>query len=390
MSIAAAPSLALTGARIFDGETWLEGQALLLRDGRIAALVPESSLPAETAREDVTGKLILPGFIDLQVNGGGGVLFNATRSVEGIAAMCAAHARFGTTALLPTLITDTFEIRTEAIAAGVAARAAHVPGFLGLHLEGPHLSIARKGAHDPALIRPMEARDLSALTEAAARLDALMVTLAPENATAEQVRALTDAGIVVSLGHSDCSFATARAYAAAGARTVTHLFNAMSPLGHREPGLVGAALDIGSLSAGIIADGFHVDPAALGVALRAKRGPGQIFVVTDAMSSIGSDETSFFLNGREIFRKDGRLTLADGTLAGADIDMLSSVRYLAETVGIGLEEAVRMASLYPATAMGLADRKGRIAVGYDADLVVLTPDHALSATWIGGTAVHRA
>ena len=217
-----------------------------------------------------------------------------------------------------------------------------------------------------------------------------MITVAPENTTVEQVRALAEAGFIVSIGHTDADYGTVLAYAKAGARTVTHLFNAMSPLGHREPGVVGAALDIGSLHAGLIVDGFHVDPASMGVALRAKRAPGRIFIVTDAMSTIGSDQTGFQLNGREIYRKDGRLTLADGTLAGADIDMLSSVRFAHEKLGLALEEALRMASAYPADAAGVAARKGRLLPRLDADFVLLTEDLQMASTWIGGKRVFEA
>ena len=381
---------AITGARIFDGETWHEGKALVVENGKVAGIHPESALPAGIEKVAGDGKLVVPGFIDLQVNGGGGVLLNHQQDVEAIRTICAAHAKFGTTALLPTLITDTFEVRARTIAAGIAARKAGVPGFLGLHLEGPHLSVARKGVHDPSLIRPMDEADLQALLGCADAFEALMVTVAPENTTIEQVSALAKAGIVVSLGHTDVGYQTVKAYAQAGARTITHLFNAMSQLGNREPGVVGAALDIGSLYAGLIADGFHVDPASMGTALRAKRGPGKIFLVTDAMSTIGSDQTGFFLNGREIFRKDGRLALADGTLAGADIDMLSSVRFAHEKLDISLEETLRMASVYAAEAMRVDDHKGRLTAGYDADFVVLTEGLDLTATYIGGTCVHSA
>ncbi|MDK1483144.1 N-acetylglucosamine-6-phosphate deacetylase [Sinorhizobium sp. 6-117] len=339
---------------------------------------------------DAHGLLLVPGFIDLQVNGGGGALLNEQPTLDGIRQICTAHAKFGTTALLPTLITDTREVRTAAIEAGLEAKKAAVAGFLGLHLEGPHLSIARKGAHDPSLIRPMDDADLAEMVACARALGGLMVTVAPENATREQVRALCDAGVVVSLGHTDVGYETACSYARAGARTVTHLFNAMSGLGHREPGVVGAALATGTLHAGLIADGFHVDPASMGIALRGKKGPGQIFLVTDAMSPIGTEMTSFHLNGREILRQGGRLTLADGTLAGADIDMLSSVRFVHEKIGLPIEEAIRMASAYPADVMGIASHKGRLLPGTDADFVLLTPELGMKSTWIGGEAVFSA
>ncbi|OOG74429.1 N-acetylglucosamine-6-phosphate deacetylase [Sinorhizobium sp. A49] len=381
---------AIIGARLFDGIEWHDGAALLIEAGRVKAIGAAGDVPADATVIDTHGLLLVPGFIDLQVNGGGGALLNAQPTLDSIRQICSAHAKFGTTALLPTLITDTREVRSATIAAGLQAKAAGVPGFLGLHLEGPHLSVARKGAHDPALIRPMDDADLQEMLDCARALGVLMVTVAPENATKEQVRALADAGAVVSLGHTDVGYETAVSYAKAGAKTVTHLFNAMSGLGHREPGVVGAALATGTLHAGLIADGYHVDPASMGVALRAKTGPGQIFLVTDAMSPIGTDMTSFELNGREILRHGGRLTLADGTLAGADIDMLSSVRFVHEKLGLPVEEALRMASAYPADAMGLSSHKGRLLPGADADFVLLTPELAMGSTWIGGDKVYAA
>lgn len=381
---------AITGARIFDGDLWHEHSALLISDGRIAAIASYRDVPAEARIVPMDGLSLVPGFVDLQVNGGGGVLLNERPDVEGIRTICAAHARFGTTALLPTLITDSVAVTTAAIDAGLAARAAAVPGFLGLHLEGPHLSIARKGAHDPAFIRPMEQEDLARTIAARTGLDALLMTLAPENATNEQIAALHAAGVTVSLGHSDCGHATAAAAVAAGAQMTTHLFNAMSQLGNREPGMVGAALDLGHINAGLIADGYHVHPVSIGAALRAKRGPGRIFLVTDAMSPLGTDMTSFFLNGREIFREGGRLTLADGTLAGADIDMASCIRFMHDAVGIDLEEALRMASLYPAEAIGMTGRKGRLTHGHDADFAVIDDGVNVVSTWIGGTPVFAA
>ena len=378
---------AYLGARIFTGEDWVEGMALLTGGGKIHGFVNPENLSPDAARVDASDTLIVPGFIDLQVNGGGGVMLNDEQSVEGIRTICAAHARFGTTALLPTLITDTPEITEAALRAGIEAKEANVPGFLGLHLEGPHLSLARKGAHDPKLIRPMEARDLARLLDAASHFQVLMTTVAPENATAEQVGALAEAGLLVSLGHTDSGYDTVGRYAAAGARAVTHLFNAMSQLGNREPGVVGAALNDGRLSAGLIADGFHVHPASMRAALSAKRGPGRVFLVTDAMSTIGTELTRFTLNGRTIYRENGKLTLEDGTLAGADIDMLASIRFLNERLGLPIEEALRMASVYPADAARVSDRKGSLKAGMDADFVQLTPGLDMVATFIGGVRV---
>ncbi|MFK0686931.1 N-acetylglucosamine-6-phosphate deacetylase [Mesorhizobium sp. IMUNJ 23033] len=378
---------ALTGARIFDGADWHEDAALVVQGGLVEAIVPAGAIPSDVIKVETGGGLLAPGFVDLQVNGGGGVMLNDHPDVASIETICRAHAPFGTTALLPTLITDTPAITAAAVAAGAAAARQKLPGFLGLHLEGPHLSVARKGAHDPALIRPMTDADQAGLIAARESLPVLLTTIAPESVEPTRVTALAKAGIVVSLGHSDTGYATASAFAAAGATVVTHLFNAMSQIGNREPGLAGAAIDTGTLFAGIIADGIHVDPATMAIALRAKQGPGKIVLVTDAMATIGTDMTSFTLNGRTIYRKDGSLRLADGTLAGADLDMISAVRYVHRVVGLELSEALRMASLYPAQAIGQSHRLGRFANGTAADIVALSDDLNVKGVWIDGAKV---
>lgn len=368
---------AYRAARIFDGDIWHEDAALLIEDGRVAGIVPAG---AATDAQIVDG-WIVPGFVDLQVNGGGGVLLNNDPTPEAIAAIAAAHLSLGTTAIMATLITDRPEVTAAAIAA--ASASADQPALLGLHLEGPHLAISRKGTHDPALIRPMTDADLTVLTDAARALPHLICTAAPESVTPAQIAALTAAGVTVSLGHSDCSLAEARAAFDAGASMVTHLYNAMSQLSHRQPGLVGAALDDGRVWPGLIADGFHVDDAALGVALRGKKGPARMFLVSDAMSTIGTDLPGFTLNGRQIYRKDGRLTLADGTLAGADIAQIDAVRYVHQKLGLALDEALRLAGLYPAEAMGVGDL-GHLRPGARADFLSMTPAITALHVWLVG------
>jgi N-acetylglucosamine-6-phosphate deacetylase len=381
---------ALTGARIFDGDDWHDDHALVVRDGLVEAIVLAGAVPSDISKVDTGGGILAPGFVDLQVNGGGGVMLNDHPDVASIETICRAHAPFGTTALLATLITDTPGITAAAIAGGAEATRLKVPGFLGLHLEGPHLSIARKGAHDPKLIRPMTDADQAALIAARHQMPVLLTTIAPESVDPGRVSVLTKAGVVVSLGHSDTGYARARDFADAGASMVTHLFNAMSQIGNREPGLAGAAIEIGTLSAGIIADGIHVDPATMAIALRAKQGPARIVLVTDAMATIGTDMTSFTLNGRTIFRKDGSLRLADGTLAGADLDMISAVRFVHRVIGLDLDEALRMASLYPAQAIGQSHRLGRFANGTAADIVALSDDLDVKSVWIDGANVFKA
>ncbi|NGO51477.1 N-acetylglucosamine-6-phosphate deacetylase [Allomesorhizobium camelthorni] len=381
---------AIRGATIFDGETWHERSVLLIRDGSVESIVAADAIPSGMRVVEADGGLLAPGFVDVQVNGGGGVMFNDRPDAETIRTICRAHAPFGTTALLPTLITDTPEITAQAIAAGADAARQKIPGFLGLHLEGPHLSTARKGAHDPALIRPMTEADEAALAAARWQVPVLLTTVAPESVSNDRIASLAQSGVIVSLGHSDATYRTAAAAAEAGASMVTHLFNAMSQIGNREPGLVGAALDTGALSCGLIADGIHVDPATIGIALRAKQGSGKIFLVTDAMATIGTDMTSFTLNGRTIRRESGRLTLEDGTLAGADLDMISAVRFMHRTLGVELGEALRMAGLYPADSVGQSGRYGRLAPGARADIVHLSDALDVESVWNGGERVFAA
>jgi N-acetylglucosamine-6-phosphate deacetylase len=359
------------GGRIFDGETLLDGHELVMEGATLRAIRPEWG---DAAGEVVAleGDILCPGYVDLQVNGGGGALFNDDPSVETLRVMAEAHARLGATTIFPTLITDAPERAEAAIDAARRAVAEGVRGIGGLHLEGPHLSVARKGAHDPALIRPMTDADLARLVEAAEALPALMVTVAPENVTEAQVAALAEAGAVVSLGHTDADFETCMRYQAAGATCATHLFNAMSQLAGRAPGLVGAALVNGGLSAGLIADGIHVHPATMQAALAAKQGPGAVFLVSDAMAPAGTDQTEFALNGRRVLRRDGALRLADGTLAGADLDLTTAVGVLVAEVGLPLETALRMATGLPARLGRQPGGVGRLAVGESCALLRLS------------------
>ena len=369
--------LALTGARVFDGRTLHDACAVVLSDAA-PQRVAVADLPPGIARRDIGGGTILPGFVDLQVNGGGGVMFNADPTVDTLRTIAGAHRQFGTRGFLPTLITDTPDVVGAAIAAVTEAIAAGVPGILGLHLEGPHLSRARKGAHDEKLIRPMEPEDLAVLVAAAEALPNLMVTVAPETVTQEQIATLRAAGVIVSLGHSDAEYDRAMAGFGAGASCATHLFNAMSQLGSRTPGLVGAALDCGAAHAGLIADGIHVHPATIRAALAAKRGPGEIFLVTDAMACAGSEITRFTLNGRQINRAEGRLQLADGTLAGADLSMARAIEVMIAQVGEPPARALARATSIPA---GLLRRPRGVGAWPDATdgLIHLGEDYTVTA-----------
>ena len=344
---------ALIGADIHDGLTLHKGAALMARADGSVAVVSSDDVPMGCATQHLDGGIIAPGFVDLQVNGGGGVMFNDAQTVETLQVMAKAHATTGTAALLPTLITDTPDRTRAAIDAVARAIDEKLPGIIGIHLEGPHLSVARKGAHDPSLIRPMTDADIAVLLDAANRLANVMLTVAPENVRDDQISALAAAGVIVSLGHTDASFDRCMSAFDAGASCATHLFNAMSQLGNREPGLVGAVLTHPAVSAGLIADAVHVHPATMRAALSAKSvvakdGPGQIFLVTDAMATGGCDIQEFTLNGRIVRRENGRLTLGDGTLAGADVDFGRAISVVMDQVGVGLQDAVAMATTLPA------------------------------------------
>lgn len=355
---------------------------VVVEDGHIVAVLYGAPPPAGK-HIDLGGGWLVPGFIDAQVNGGGGVLFNNDPSAEGIAAIGRAHRRFGTTGFLPTLISDTAEVMQRAIDATRAAIAAGVPGVLGIHLEGPYLAPARHGTHDARQFRVPTTDDIARATALGSGVT--LITLAPERVPADAIRALVARGAIVSAGHTDASYAQARAGLVAGVTGFTHLYNAMTPLQGREPGAVGAALDDAASWCGIIVDGVHVHPASLRVALNAKP-RGKVFLVTDAMPMVGGDRPDFSLYGETITAVDGVVRNAAGALAGSALDMASAVRNTVRLLGLPLDEACRMAAQYPAEFLGLGGSHGRIAPGYRADLAWLDADITVRGTWIAGRA----
>lgn len=345
-------------------------------DGRIAALSDHADSDDGL---DLEGGFLVPGFIDTQVNGGGGVLFNDDISVPAIRRIAASHAAFGTTALLPTLISANLADIARALDAVGAAIEQGVPGVVGVHIEGPFLNRLRKGIHNEARFRPLDDEAIVLLTRP--RGGRVMVTIAPELTEPATIRRLVDGGVIVSAGHSESDYATMIAAFDAGVSGVTHLYNAMTPLHHRDPGVVGAALDCRRAWCGLIADGYHVHDAALRVAIRALG--DRAMLVTDAMSSVGAEAKDFVLDGRPIRVIDGKCVDDKGTLAGSDLDMTGAVRNTV-ALGIPIDQASRMAAANPAAFLGLADDRGAIAVGQRADWVWLSPDLNHRATWIGG------
>jgi N-acetylglucosamine-6-phosphate deacetylase len=368
------------GAKLFDGKHFIDDAALVTDGATILGIVPVAERPRGIVQHDLGGGILSPGLIDAQINGGGGVLLNETPSVKGISAILEAHRRYGTTHALPTLITDTADILTETLAAGKMA-ADFVPGYLGLHIEGPFIDPKRAGAHPPQHIRTMSMADADMLIKG--KSGTLLLTLAPNCVSPALIRYLTEAGIVVSLGHSDTSDQQAFAAFDAGASAVTHLYNAMSPLNHRAAGLVGAALADPRVIAGLIADGHHVSPTAIQVALAAK-GPDGIALVSDAMPSAAGGPESFELQGRTATRMGTKLTLPDGTLAGSAITLLDAVRYLVVEFGLAPDLVLRMATLTPAKMLRIDSKYGRLAPGYSSSVVHFTPDLVVKSVWIDG------
>ncbi|WP_027330515.1 N-acetylglucosamine-6-phosphate deacetylase [Marinimicrobium agarilyticum] len=372
---------ALINAELFTGDQWLEGQALLMEGDRIRALVGHNEIPAEAERIDLTGTRLVPGLIDTQVNGGGGVLFNDAPTVEALEQIGRAHAHYGTTGFLPTLISDDLDVVERAIGAVRQAMARKVPGVLGIHLEGPFLNPERKGVHDDKKFRRLtpEAVELLSSLETGFTL----VTLAPERTTPEMIRQLTERGVMVSAGHTAADYEQTRRALAAGVRSFTHLFNAMTPMTSREPGVVGAALEDENSWCGLIVDGYHVHATTLKVAIAAKA-RGKMVLVTDAMPTVGAEDKQFTLKGEVIRAENGRCATADGTLAGSDLDMLAAVRNSVSQLGLPLAEALRMASLYPAQMLGLEQELGRLAPGFRASLLAVDENLNLRASWIDG------
>lgn len=381
-------TLAFVNGRVLAGAEPEAGLAVLVEDGRILDVLRDGDpVVAKAQRHDLNGALLLPGFIDTQVNGGGDVLFNDAPTVDSVRRIAGAHARYGTTGLLPTLISDDLAVMRRAVDAVDAAIEQRVPGVLGIHLEGPFLSTQRRGVHDAAKIRAIDAEGVAVAS--ALKRGRTLLTLAPECVDTAVIRQLVAHGVIVAAGHTAGSYEQVRAGLEAGISGFTHLFNAMTPLTSREPGAVGAALDHASSWCGLIVDGHHVHPVTLRAAIRAKA-PGKMMLVTDAMPPVGGDSPEFRLGEQIAACRDGICLTPDGTLAGSCLDMAGAVRNSMTMLGLSLGEAVRMASTYPAAFLGLDATHGRIAPGYRADFVVANDALAVRQTWIGGANVYAA
>lgn len=365
--------------KLFTGSRFLNDQVLLIEHGKIVAI--DTNL--DNVDKSLSG-LVVPGFVDLQVNGGGGVLFNRTPTLAGLKTMMAAHAKFGTTAMLPTLITDQVLVMQQAADAIAEAIKFNVKGIKGVHFEGPHLSVAKKGAHSEQFIREISDAEWQVLSRK--DLGQILVTLAPENVVPNDIKTMVEMGIKVCLGHSNADFQTVNRAIAAGADGFTHLFNAMSPLQGREPGMVGAALLNDTASCGLIVDGHHVDYSTCQLALKTKP-IDKVFLVTDAMPPVGTTDDKFAFFDREVHLFDGKLTSTTGELAGSVLDMASAVRNTKEFLSVNYQQALKMASTYPANYID-NQHIGGIEVGCDADFVELDDKVQVLSTWIGGECVY--
>ena len=384
ISVSSAPAnsdLVIEAGQVFDGERFLGARRVEIRNGRISAVLAAGrELETDTIVTLPPDVVLAPGFIDLQANGGGDVLLNAAPSLAAISRIAAAHRRFGTTGLLPTLISDHPDTLAQLLS--LAADGLSVPGVLGYHLEGPHLNPARKGIHPAQHIRPVEAADI-AILKRFAEFGRSLVTLAPECVAPHVIAELAASGLHLAVGHSDATAAQVLAAADHGLTGVTHLFNAMAQMHPREPGVVGAAMADKRLFAGIICDGLHVAPLSLQAAFNAM-GRDRLMLVSDAMPTVGGTMPCFKLQDRTITLQDGRLTDAQGTLAGAHLTMIGAVQNAVTLMGVSLADALVMASRTPARFLGLEQELGRISTGYRADCVAFGHDYAVRATWIAG------
>ena len=348
--------------QLFDGWNLHANAALRIVEGRVAEVVTDQNSDDAVS---VAGTLS-PGFIDLQVNGGGDVLFNAKPTADGIREIVAAHRKFGTVCLLPTVITDAPEVLASAVDAVLEVWGE--PGVLGIHIEGPHLSVPRRGTHAERFIRPVSESTIAHVRRLREANIPVMITVAPENATGQDIAALAATGAIVSIGHTDVTAEETRAALAAGAGCFTHLYNAMSPMLNREPGVVGAAIN-SSAYAGIICDGVHVADEMIGLALRARPEPDKLFLVSDAMPTVGGSDR-FELYGMSLNLENGRLVNDEGSLAGAHVTIAESVVRMVSHVGVSPEVALRMATGIPARAMG-CDHAAQIVGQSVSDLILL-------------------
>ena len=376
-------AFALTGARVPVGDALVEGWSVVVSEGRITAVLPERDVPAAVPRRHLDGGTLAAGFIDVQVNGGGGALFNDTPDVETLRTMGAAHRRFGTTGFLPTVISDDLAVIGRAMRAVERAMAEGVPGVLGIHVEGPMLAPARNGIHDRRFLRGADRAMIDLLRPLAG--GRTVVTLAPEIVGADVIAGMVAAGVLVCAGHTEASHAQMVEAFDAGLSGITHLFNAMPPLVNRAPGPVGAALDNREAWCGIIVDGVHVDPAVLRIALRC-RPLDRFMLVTDAMTPVGTDATAFHLQGREIRVLPDRCADSQGTLAGSNLTMARAVRNAVDLLDLPLEAALALAARSPAAFLGDGHLRGALAQGMVADMVWLDEDRHVGMTWIAGKA----
>lgn len=361
---------------------WLTNYAVIIDGEKIVAICAANNLPAGvTTTIDLQNQRLIPGLIDTQVNGGGGVLFNDAPSVETLRVMGEAHRKFGTTGFYPTLISDDLSVVEKSIAAVKQAIAEKVPGVLGIHLEGPFLNPERKGVHDASKFKIIDEAAFKLLTSLG--VGKTLITIAPELTTPDMIARFVEAGVIVAAGHSAANYEQTKTALAVGLSSFTHLFNAMTPLTSREPGMVGAALEDENSWCGIIVDGYHVHPSTLKIAHQAKA-TGKMVLVTDAMPSVGAADKNFMLNGELIRCENGKLSTASGTLAGSDLDMLAAVKNTVELVGVDIDEAIRMASAYPAAMMGESSL-GAIKVGYTASLILIDDNFQLVRSWINGS-----
>ncbi|OXX69379.1 N-acetylglucosamine-6-phosphate deacetylase [Vibrio sp. V03_P4A6T147] len=376
---------ALTNCKIYTGSDVLVDHAVIINNELIEAVCSIADLPQDIATQDLNGANLSPGFIDLQLNGCGGVMLNDEVTATTMQTMHKANLKSGCTSFLPTLITSSDEDMRKAISAAREYHSQYKNQSLGLHLEGPYLNVMKKGIHSVDFIRPSDDNMIATMCE---NSDVIAkVTLAPEHNNPEHIERLVKAGIVVSIGHTNATYTEARKSFESGITFATHLFNAMTPMVGREPGVVGAIYDTPEVYAGIIADGFHVDYANIRIAHKIKG--EKLVLVTDATAPAGANMDYFIFVGKKVYYRDGKCVDENGTLGGSALTMIEAVQNTVEHVGIALDEALRMATLYPAKAIGVDHKLGRVKKGMVANLTAFDRDFNVQATVVNGQYEHN-
>ena len=371
---------AITGSKLFNGIDFIEHKALLIEDQHIAGIVNEDAIPTDFQVKKLDGGILSPGFIDLQVNGGGGKLFNNSPDKESLNTIISAHQYFGTTSIMPTVISDSLNILQKCTDT-ISNEIDNNHSLLGIHIEGPFFNVKYRGVHQKQYINTINASYLN-LFETLDKFP-VMLTLAPECISIKQLKHLNSLGFKILAGHTDANYDQLEEAVKYGLDGFTHLFNAMGQISAREPGVVGSAFDFDETSASIIVDLHHVHPSLINLSFKQKP-KGKLFFVSDSMATINHGEPSFELYDEVVSESNGRIINSEGKLAGSSITQIDAIKNAYQKCSIPLESAISMATLYPAEYLGVSDYIGQLKKGYRADLAHFDSNFHVQNVWLAG------